>query len=200
MLGQNESSYIFKTSLMAFCYCLSLLSPLQAQSVDSMGAKLLGFRNFLWGTAPIEIKSQETSQLLQSSTEYGIYYLTYEGKIENLNVIIDYVFKENKLKAGSYTLSPADSFKSDFMRLERFIAAQYGNPNSQAFADINSDSLWIKQNEYGLFTGPQLHWKFDDGYIILHSSKAGQKITITVLFLNYTKFRDYLDDITPSLE
>ncbi len=156
--------------------------------------ELSGFRGIKWGSSTDKVKAAEKETYLQSFHGFGIDALSYNGSIAGLKARIDYSFKGNKLFEGTYTVNPEDEIKIDFNKLERYLTAEYGKPDFRAGRSINSDSVWISVNDYGKFSGPELFWKFDNGFIGLIASKFESDITITVLYSNDKSIEDYGSD------
>jgi hypothetical protein len=156
--------------------------------------ELKGFRGSDWGSSINKVKEAEKEDYLQSFHGFGIDALSYSGGIAGLNARIDYSFKDNKLFEGTYTINPEDDIKFGFNKLERYLIGEYGKPNFRAGKSINSDSIWINVNDYGKFSGPELFWKFDNGFVGLIASKFENDITITVLYSNDKSIEEYGSD------
>jgi hypothetical protein len=111
--------------------------------------ELNGFRGYNWGISIDYVKSTETEYYLQSFHGFGIDALSYKGEIAGLNARIDYSFKDGKLFEGTYTINPDDEIGNDFNKLKEYLSDEFGKPNFRAGPSINSDSFWIKINDYG---------------------------------------------------
>ncbi len=72
-----------------------------------------------------------------------------------------------------------------------FLIDEYGKPNFRSGLSIDSDSIWIKINDYGKFKGPELFWKFNNGFIGLIASKFEDDITISILYSNDKSIEEY---------
>lgn len=154
-------------------------------------SELSGFRNSQFGSSPAEVKSIETAPGLQSFSGWGIYALSFEGRFAGRDARIDYTFVENKLIEGSYIVEPGDEYLNVFKLCRDEISKEYGHPHSWAVAEISQDIIWQKKNNSELYDGPQLFWLFTKGFIVLHSSKFNQKITVTILFSGEQGIGDY---------
>ncbi len=155
---------------------------------------LSGFRGIEWGSSMDKIKSAEPAPYMQSFHGFGIDALSYKGNIAGLDARIDYSFKVGKLFEGTYSIYPGDSFKPEFNKLKKYLIDNYGRPNYKAGLSIDIDSVWIKVTDYGEFKGPELYWKFKNGFIGLIASKFDNDITITVLYTNSQSIEEYGKD------
>ena len=153
-----------------------------------------GFRGIEWGSSLDKVKSLETSTYMQSFHGFGIDALSYEGDIAGLDARIDYSFKDGELFEGTYSIYPGDLFKAEFNKLKKYLIDNYGRPNYKAGRSIDMDSVWIKVTDYGEFKGPELYWKFKNGFIALIASKFDEDITITVLYTNSKSIEEYGKD------
>jgi hypothetical protein len=142
--------------------------------------ELTGFRNAPWGSSVNEVKNMETESYMQSFQGFGIYAISYKGKVAGLTAWIDYTFINDKLIEGSYLFEPPGNFGDDFNKLRIFLVSGYGNPDFRA----GPDSIWIKVTDYGRFKGPELYWQFNNGFIALIASKFNDEITIIILYSN----------------
>jgi len=155
---------------------------------------LKGFRGYNWGNSLDYVKSTETENYLQSFHGFGIDALSYKGKIAGLTARIDYSFKDGKLFEGTYTINPDDEIGNDFNKLKEYLSDEFGKPNFRAGPSINSDSFWIKINDYGKYKGPELFWKFSNGFIGLIAAKFEDDISITVLYSTSNSIEEYGQD------
>ncbi len=156
--------------------------------------ELKGFREYNWGISIDYVKSTETENYLQSFHGFGIDALSYRGEIAGLTARIDYSFKDGKLFEGTYTINPEAEIKITFNKLEKYLVDEFEKPNFRAGRSINSDSIWIKINNYGKYKGPELFWKFKNGFIGLIAAKFEDDITITVLYSNDNSIEKYGSD------
>ncbi len=162
--------------------------------------ELSGFRNSKWGSTVNEIKASETEYYLQSFSGFGVYALSYTGRYAGLKTRIDYTFKDKKLVEGSYIFNPDGDVKRDFKELEKSLINEYGKPGFKAGTLIDSDSIWIPVTKYGRYKGPELYWKFKNGFIALIASKFENDITITILFSSSKSIKDYNKENETSTE
>ena len=154
-------------------------------------SELTGFRNSPFGSSPGEVKHSESASMLQSFSGWGIYALSFEGRFAGRDSRIDYTFVHNKLIEGSYILEPGDDYLNVFKLCRTEISKEYGRPHNWAVAEINQNNIWQKKNNFELYDGPQLFWLFTKGFIVLHSSKFKNKITVTILFSGKEGIGDY---------
>ena len=148
-------------------------------------SELTGFRGVPWGSKMDKVKATETESYMQLFHGFGIDALSYKGYIAGLTARIDYSFKDGKLFEGTYIINSSDDYKIDFNKLKGFLIGKYGKPDLRAGLSIESDSIWIKVTDYGKFRGPELYWKFNNGFIGLIASKFEDDITLTVLIEVY---------------
>jgi hypothetical protein len=156
--------------------------------------ELNGFRNAVWGSSFKEVKAAETEEYLQSFHGFGVDALSYKGNIAGLLARIDYSFKDGKLFEGTYSINPEQYFKIDFGKLKNYLTDKYGKPDFRAGPLVNSDSVWIKITDYGKFKGPELYWKFTNGFVGLIASKFEIEITLTILYSNNKSIENFSKD------
>lgn len=162
--------------------------------------ELSGFRNIPWGSSIYEVKSLETENYLQTFMGFGVYALSYKSRIAGLKTRIDYTFKRGSLIEGSYSFHPTGYFKQDFNKLKDFLIDEHGEPDLKAGPLIESDSVWIKVNEYGRYKGPELYWLFSNGFVALVASKFEVEITLTIIYTNDKSIEEYNKDREVSVE
>ncbi len=160
-------------------------------SQQDISEELSGFRGTAWGSSMDKVKSVETAVYMQSFHGFGIDALSYKGNIAGLDARIDYSFKDGKLFEGTYSIYPGDSFKAEFNKLKKYLIDDYGRPIYRAGPSIDMDTVWIKVTDYGEFKGPELYWKFNNGFIGLIASKFDEDITITILYTNSKSIEEY---------
>ncbi len=161
---------------------------------------LPGFRGVAWGSKIDKVKATETESYMQFFHGFGIDALSYKGYIAGLTARIDYSFKDGKLFEGTYSITPDEEFKIDFNKLKSFLINKYGKPDLRAGLSIESDSLWIQVTDYGKFRGPELYWKFKNGFIGLIASKFEEDVTLTVLYSSEKSIENYGKDRLISTE
>lgn len=188
-------NFIFAFKNIVVFFLINMLFPgFYTYSQTGLSRELTGFRGSEWGSSMDKVKAKVTESYLQSFHGFGIDALSYKGKIAGLTARIDYSFKDNKLIEGNYIIKPHDDFKTNFKILEKFLTNEYGNPNFKAGNSISSDSIWIRITKYGKFKGPELFWKFNDGFIGLIALKFEDDITITVLYSGGRSIEEYGSD------
>lgn len=137
------------------------------------------------------MKNRETAHYLQTFYGFGIEALSYKGKIAGLDARIDYDFYNKKFTEGSYKVISDENFKGDFATLLNFLEKHYGKPDRRSGLIYNSDSVWIKTNDYSMYIGPSIYWMFKDGFIGLISQKYKKEITLTVLYVYNSTIEEY---------
>ncbi len=177
--------------LYIFLYAASAAFPQDAASFKTVN----NFRGFDWGASMEEIKAGETSRYMQRFTGFGVDALSFEGEFCGIKSRIDFSFRDNKLAEGSYCINPGSSFHEKFNHLKKCLIRRHGKPRYAAGNEFNSDSLWIKQNNVGLFLGPSIYWVFANGFLMLHSSKFEDEITITILYAHGKTISEYDEDL-----
>ena len=189
------------TSMLSVLRCLSFLIFINIFltegflfSQTKIIKDLSGFRGVEWGSKMDKVKATVTESYLQSFHGFGIDALSYRGYIDGLTARIDYSFKDGKLFEGTYIINPGDDFKIDFKKLKSFLSDKYGKADFKAGLSIESDSVWIKVSDYGKFRGPELYWKFNNGFIGLIASKFEDDITISVLYSSEKSIENYGKD------
>ncbi|MFZ0452639.1 MAG: hypothetical protein WAM24_02750 [Ignavibacteriaceae bacterium] len=184
---------VFKRICLFVLLNILLINPdILSQTVKQ--GKLEGFRGYSWGISIDYIKSTETGDYMQSFHGFGIDALSYKGEIAGLVARIDYSFKDGKLFEGTYTINPEDEIKNTFKKLEKYLIEEFGKPKFKAGKSINSDSIWIKISDLGKYKGPELFWKFSNGFIGLIAAKFEEDTTITVLYSNDKSIEEYGSD------
>ena len=173
---------------------MNILADFYTYSQTGILKDLTGFRGIDWGSSLEKVKTTEKESYLQSFHGFGIDALSYSGSIAGLTARIDYSFKNGKLFEGTYIIYPEDEIRDDFKKLENHLIAEYGKPNFRAGESIHSDSIWEKVTPYGKYKGPELFWKFNNGFIGLIASKFENDVTITVLYSNYKSIKDFEND------
>jgi hypothetical protein len=152
------------------------------------------FRGAVWGSSIEDVKASEAAEYMQSFHGFGLDALSYKGHIAGLQARIDYSFKNGKLFEGAYSINTEEYFKDNFDKLKNFLTDNFGKPDFRAGRAIESDSVWIKVTDYGKFKGPELYWKFTDGFIALIASKFESEITLTVLYSKDKSIESYGKD------
>ena len=178
-----------------FVVCIDvLLTDTSLYSQTKIYKELTGFRDVTWGSTIDRVKEVETESYLQSFHGFGIDALSYKGYIDGLNTRIDYSFKDGKLFEGTYSINPGDDFRADFNKLKNYLTGIYDKPDFRAGLPLEQDSVWVKVTDYGKFKGPELYWKFTNGFIGLIASKFEEDITLTILYSCEKSIEDYGKD------
>lgn len=182
-----------KIKNVAICIIIffSLGGNFQPRNIGDSTQTLPEFRNVKWGTSINKVREIETARYLQSFTGFGIEALSFKGKIAGLETRIDYTFKEDKLTEGSYIIIDENTFRDNFQSLLRFLQNLYGIPEFRSGPLYTADSVWIKLTDTGLFSGPSLYWKFNNGFIGLISEKFKEEITLTILYAYNKTIEEY---------
>ena len=149
------------------------------------------FRNISWNTSIEVVKEKESAYYLQEFSGFGIVTLSYKDKIAGVEARVDYTFKNDRLIEGTYIIKPGDSFKKIFVLLSEYLRKEIGKPDYRSGPLYSSDTLWIKENDYGRFSGPSFYWVFIDGFISLLSQKFEDDITVTVLYAHGSSIENY---------
>lgn len=175
-------------------FCLSIFS--QTNKINSN--RLEGFRGIPWGVSKDSVRNKENAEYLQSFKGFGIESLSYKGEIAGLECRVDYTFRDGKLAEGMYSFKPKE-LKSDYLLLYDFIAKSYGKPKYMSGRSINARDVWIKENNYGRFRGPELYWSFSNGFIALQAARFKEDININIIFAAGKTIEEYgSENIVPS--
>lgn len=87
-----------------------------------------GFRGAPWGSSMEFVKSQEPGEFVGERDEIQM----YKGTLNHLQVLIGYIFVDNKLVRAQYQVSERHSNKNlhivDFEGLEELLGKKYGKP------------------------------------------------------------------------
>ena len=150
-----------------------------------------GFRNIPWGASMGEVRGKEKAQYLQRFEGFDITAISFKDNIAGIEARIDYTFKDDKLTEASYIINAGDFYKRDFVELLKFVVQKFGQPEYRSGKGYNEDSVWVKENEYGSFSGPSYYWEFKNSFIALISQKFKDEITIMVLFVNGSSIGEY---------
>ena len=160
-------------------------------SIPDSSRTLDGFRNIPWGSSMKEVREMEEAHYLQTFYGFGITAISFKDYIAGIEARIDYTFKDDKLTEASYLINPGDFYERDFVELLKFVAQKFGQPEYRSGKGYNEDSVWVKENEYGSFSGPSYYWEFKNSFIALISQKFKDEITIMVLFVNGSSIGEY---------
>ena len=166
-------------------------SGLSAFVPPDSSATVPQFRNVKWDSSIDAVKEKETAHYLQKFSGFGIESLSFQGDIAGFDARIDYTFKNKKFTEGSYTINSSNNFREDFHTLLSFLEKTYGNPDLRAGPYYNSDSIWIKINDYGIYKGPSFYWEFKNGFIALITKKIKEEIEFTILFVSDITIDEY---------
>ncbi len=154
-----------------------------AQNKSNKDSVLKDFRGIEWGASKIQVKSMVSDYYLQEFSGFGVEALCYKGTIAGFSARIDYNFNNDKLVDGLYSIESGPSFREDFISLKNYLINEYGKPDFKVATDTDSSSVWIKENNYGKYRGPEFYWSFNNGFVGLHAAKFKNDITITVLYV-----------------
>jgi hypothetical protein len=179
-----------KKLFLLLIFCQSLLFPQKDR--DS----ILGFRGIKWGVSAVQVKQMEQALYMQESKGLGFSVLSFRGDIAGLPARIDYTFRNDSLAEASYSIQKVDSFSQKISAVRNFFSDLYGRADYANINAFDSDSLWTIENPGILYNGPQYFWEFANGFICQYSSKfipssGREEITITILYVPYTKISDY---------
>jgi hypothetical protein len=162
-----------------------------AQNKSNKERVLKGFRGIEWGASKSKVKSNVKDYYLQEFYGFGVEALCYKGTIAGIDARIDYNFENNKLVDGLYSIKPESLFRENFRSLKNYLINEYGKPDFKVGTGTDSSSVWIKENNYGKFRGPEFYWSFKNGFVGLHASKFKDDITITVLYVQGKTIKEF---------
>ena len=115
----------------------SLITIIVTIATLSLGSQ--DFRNTTWGMSPNEVKSNETSELIEESSDLLVYLTTLAG----YEVYAGYIFIDGKLTRGKYIVleeySNKNAYISDYEFLNSLLRKKYGKP-------VEEEIYWITDN------------------------------------------------------
>ena len=152
------------------------------------------FRNISWNTSIEKVRKEESSYYLQKFTGFGVETLSFKDEISGIDARVDYTFKNNKLTEGAYIIDHDNSFKEDLPQLLEYLTKQFGNPEFKSGLPHTSDTIWVKENDYGSYRGPSFYWVFADGFIAVLSQKFEDNITLSVLYAHGSSIGRYAEN------
>ena len=133
---------------------------------------LFGFRNNSWGDNKNSVKAKENLELLQEDSEL----IAYTGQITGMDMIIGYLFANDKLTTGKYLViedhSNKNDYISDFNSLKKLLDKKYGSPKKD-------ETLW--KND--LYRDDFSEWGFavSLGHLIYYATYENEKSEITIM-------------------
>ncbi len=160
----------------------SIILAVPVTKAQSAYDSLNTFREIRFYSLPEEVEELESAKYMQEFTGFGIYAISYKGKFAGLDVRIDYTFREDKFKEGSYNIAESDNIREDFYSFQSELENIYGKPHFYSNRLISDKDIWIKESDYGSFKGPELYWQFKNGFIVLLASKFKEEESLTILF------------------
>lgn len=170
-----------------------------AKNLPDSTLRLPEFRNIPWDSSMKEVREKEDAYYLQNFSGFGITALSFKDKLAGIETRIDYTFKNDQFTEGAYIIKPGDLFKNNFVHLLEFLTQKYGNPEYRSGPLYTSDTVWVKENDYGRFRGPSFYWVFNGGFIALISKKFEDEITVIVLFSHGSSIEEYTKNIDVEL-
>ncbi|MFC2133588.1 hypothetical protein ACFLR4_04790 [Bacteroidota bacterium] len=187
-------------SIAAACSFILCRAEISAQQ-NSIINQLTDFRGFNWGSSIENVRRNEDAFFTQSFEGFGKYVLSFNGEYFERRASINYTFVMDSLKQGSYVFEmDLDEFVEEFKDIQLRLKQLYGSPRFRSGPLITSDSLWIPVTLYNTFRGPQLYWKFDNGFIGIISERDEDEVSITVLFVGNRSIEEYLNERTADIE
>lgn len=139
---------------------------------DLSNFSLFGFRNNVWGDSLSFVKSKEEFNLVQAESDL----LVYEGRVAGMDMLLGYIFTQNKLTTGKYILledhSNTNDYISDYERLKDLLIQKYGEP-------IEDEEYWkndLYQDDYS-----QWGFAISLGHLIYYSTFENEMSEITLM-------------------
>lgn len=131
------------------------------------------FRNATWGMSPSQVKSSESSKLIQETSEL----LVYETTLAGFEVYAGYVFAEGKLTRAKYILTETHSndndYVTDYKRLNSLLKKKYGEP-------VEDKTHW-KTDPYNKNDESQWGYAIYKGNLILYSTYRTSTTEIEIM-------------------
>jgi len=119
------------------------------------------FRKATWGMSPSQVKSSESSKLMNETSELLVYQTTLAG----FEAFAGYIFADGKLTRTKYIMAVTHSndndYISDYNRLNGLLKKKYGEP-------VEDEIYW---NTDSSFKNDKSFWghAISQGYLILYS-------------------------------
>ncbi len=148
------------------------------------------FREVNWGMSQDQVKETEPAGQLTGEMP-GV--LTYEGEIAGVKASIFYLFNDNKLNRGLYSIdSPQDSIIKDYEAIRSLLLKQYGEPDEVKIGpedDMTTGDL-DPANPDDLYTlvlrksvSPETIWKRGNTHIYLRLIEQDGRVAIMVDYI-----------------
>jgi hypothetical protein len=170
---------VYFLSIVAILNCFNFSTNYAQPQNDS----LLIFRHNKFGDSPELVKENETASYMQDFRGFNVHVISYADEFADLEVRIDYTFRNGILTEASYNIDNTDDLFGDFIKLRTKLENVFGEPHYFANSRISDSAIWIRQNDYGAYKGPELYWQFANGFIVLHASKFKDEESLTVLYV-----------------
>jgi hypothetical protein len=162
---------------------------------QTISDSLYSFRGTYFGAKAQQVEANETAKYMQDFNGLNIHALSYKGEFAEIDVRIDYVFREGILVEGSYNIADSDNLIDDFKRFFEALKNDFGSPTFYSNGLIDNDNIWIKASDYGAYKGPELYWQFKNGFIALIASKFKNEETLTTIYTINKNISEYGPDI-----
>lgn len=131
-----------------------------------------GFRYNAWGDNQATVKTKENFELIQESSDL----IAYKGRIAELDMMIGYLFTNNKLTTGKYLITEDHSNKNDYItdynKLKGLLTEKYGAPKE--------DEKYWKDD---LYKDDYSDWGFavSLGHLVYYATYENEKSEITLM-------------------
>jgi hypothetical protein len=137
------------------------------------------FRKVTWGMSPNQVKSRETDELMEETSEL----LIYKTNLAEYDALLGYIFASEKLIRTKYIVTEThlnwNDYVSDYDRLNGFLKKKYGEP-------LVDTALWTTDSS---LKESKSYWghAISDGKLILFSiySSSNTEISITLSAEDY---------------
>jgi hypothetical protein len=177
------------------------LSPLDERLRYKRALKIFsdeGFRKSKWGSSKNYVKDNENATLVNNKPDV----LTYKKHIGRFDVLISYLFTNNKLTSGVYILNNKyeESIKYiyDFDQLKKVLTDKYGKPDKDV-KDWKIDTYkgefnnWGKAVQEGMLTEYAV-WNMPKSIITLKLTSNGNSIILSINYLS-VELKDYKEKV-----
>jgi len=157
-----------------------------------------GFRKSKWGNSKNYVKDNESATLVNNKPDV----LTYKKNIGKFNVLISYLFTNNKLTSGVYVVNNKyeESIKYiyDFDQLKKVLTEKYGKPDKDV-KDWKIDTYkgdfknWGKAVQEGMLTEYAI-WNEEKSIVTLKLTSVDGRIRLTINYLS-VELKDYKEKV-----
>jgi len=156
------------------------------------------FREVSWGMSQDQVKKTESSSLLTGEMP-GIQI--YEGEINGIKASIFYLFDQDKLVRGIYSIETGeqDTIVKDYETVRTFMLKQYGEPAEEKMGlekELSTDNLNPNDPDdlYTLvlqkYLKPEIIWKKEGTRIYLRLTEKDGMVAVMIDYIPENFFHE----------